>query len=326
MSATATADPKEFLDTPVVRRYLGEIVNATEAALTLAGRNLQSGALKACTAATLATYRGDVAACEASYGDFNDAWNRVISGRARDLDDFEGAYQTHLIALEIVEEMNVPFSAVVDAALGVKLTLFFTLVGQVSGHARTFLAIRQKLDQTRRDLEKLKRILKGKAAKTALGAAIAGATLAAGPIGVAATLGIAVSATAAGMVIDKVVGAGGSMTRYQAAHKTSETMLSCYDQLDRVKVRGLGPMLSFVAISLDAAETAQAAALKAAIDKRVKALEKDFKRALKDFERQSRELEAAARAARTAHDRAVRAANGFASRKAERERLLRELP
>lgn len=317
MATNSDIPPAEFLKTPKMKRYMRDVIDDTEPLLTEVNQNLSSAALRQVSSRAMNAYREAYAAADKTNILWNEAWHDVMNGREDDLEVIYSAVDAHYVKLNELYEMNGAFVAVIQADLGVKLAAFLAAFAPISTHAKKFGEMRKKLDRMRRDIEKLNKLVKSKAAKTAAGAALTGIGLFIPPMGVlgtlATSLGMMVTGSMVTSTIDNVLGTGSNTTHWQKAHKASETVLTGYNDITKGKVKGLGPLLSLVNISLDTTDTALAGAAKIAIDKQIKSFEKEFERELKAFKTKVEAVEKATKDAKTAYDKALRDASSVRS-------------
>ncbi|GMG80847.1 hypothetical protein LNKW23_00590 [Paralimibaculum aggregatum] len=321
MSAVMTNGVGDFLDAPITRRYLAEIVDDTETALTRAQRNIRSGALAQCKPGTLGTYKSDRAALEAASADFHDEWNRAINDEVETLDDFQDAYQTLLLALELLERENVAFTAVVTTDLGAKLAKYFGILILFSPLADRFARLRRDLDGIMSDLVRAKRAAKAKSAKAALAICIAGAAVALGPMSLGMTIGVALGTTAVGLVIDEVVGNGASGGALQNANKGAGAAAKILNANLKEPYKGVGTIVSGVAAVVATGDAAAAIVRKTRLEARAKKLEADYKALLKELKMLVAKVSVAQKEANAAHREALSKAGRFRSQTGARKGL-----
>lgn len=315
----------EFLDAPIVQKYLSEIVDDTNAALTIATRNMSSAIVRSYPARVVGDYKTDLKLTESSYADFNDEWNRVISGKARDLRAFEQTYQTLLLALELLEASNSDHKALIDADVARKLAALFVVLGPVMGHGATFLKLKSDLAALQRDLTRAKTKIATQAVKTALDAALVTCTLLVPPLGLGGRIAVVVGTVVISDSIEAALGSGRQPSSQKAAFDSSIMAMKVHGSLKGIPAKALGALTGLSKISCDASETAEAIKLKKALDARIKALMKTFEAARRDLERQSRSLNRLYQDADRAYKQAVSNVGQSVSPTAKRKRLSKEL-
>ncbi len=314
----------EFVNQSDVVKLFGEIDNDADAALTQAKRLMSNSALKLCSSATIKEYQALYKDTESAYADFNDELSLCDNGKAKSLKPLETTYETLMYALELVEESNVAFQGVVDAKLGLTLTAFMNVLGQVLGYGGTFKKKQAELAVILKDLEKAKKKVMGSAAKTSINAAITAGSLLAGPVGMGARLGVAVAPQVIGLAIDAATDKASPPTALKGTYDLGTGAIDVSDKLKGPTAKAFSAFTTVLNTALDVKDTADTIKLKKDLDKKLTAFMKEFKKAQADFEKQTKDLIKALADAKKAFDAAVKAANSFKSREARRKSMMRK--
>lgn len=313
---TTTADITDFMKS--LNSQLTSVNRDTIAALAEAKKNLAGSAMQHCTRSAQTAYRADRDVCADTFDIFQAEWDALLHGDHDDLEVFRIAYEDHIAALDQLEAMNVPFSAVTSADLGVKLAKFFPLVVALSKFNGRFMTLQRDLKDIKAKLEKAARASKSKTAKAMFGAAVTGAGLLLGPVGVGTTIGIAVASTAVGLVIDQVLGNGANFGPFDGASKAATAGIDCYENLDDIALKGVGPLVATFNTTVDASDAGMAIYQKYKLEQKIRKVEADYKAILKDMKKLKTEVATAQRNAKRALDTAVRSANGHRSQTSKR--------
>ncbi len=314
---------KTFLDDNKVIRYFDEITADMEDALGVATRTLKSSTMKHVSASSLKTYQSDKRALDSSSKNFYDAYNNAINGKDKDLKKLQAAYETAMLDLEVLEMQNELFGAVVDAGLGVALVNFLGPVGILIEYRTAWNKLQTELASLKADLLKAQKLATGEGLKTALGLGITAAGVMTGPVGIGTTIGIAVAAHAAGMVIDEVLGNGGSVKPFAVAKDTTLTAAGLASECKNLKgAKALGPLGNLAGFALDAKDAGAAYMEQKKIQRRIKALDKDFRAAADKLEKQVKDLKKLQATAQAAYDKACRNAGGSSSKTSKRKKAV----
>jgi hypothetical protein len=161
--------------------------------------------------------------------------------------------------------------------------------------------------------------------KTGLGLAITGIGVMSGPVGWGTTIGVAVSAHAVGMVIDQVLGEGGSIKPFDVAKDSTLTAMDCASQLEKKGLKALGPIGAIAGITLDVNDAGAAYMKQKKVQARIKAMDSEFKSALSELKKNVASLKKLQDEAQKAYDAAVRDAGGFRAKTSQRMGGAREL-
>lgn len=318
---TVAADPVEFVKS--LAKELDAVLRDTKLALNVAGKNISGKGMQHCSPTAQRAYTADRDTCVDTFGVFQAEWDALLFGESDDIEEFELAYEDHILALDQLEMMNVPFTAVTQADLGVKLAKFFPLVAGLSRFNGRFLALQRELQDIKVKLEKAKKAAQSKTAKAVFGAAVTGAGMLLGPVGIGTTIGIAVASTAVGLVIDQVIGNGAKMGPWDGASKSATAGVDCYDTLQREGMKEVGKLVATLNTSIDAADAGMALFKKYKLDQKIRKVEAEYKAILKDMKKLRTDIAAAQRAAQRALDQAVRSANGHRSQTSKRNSVVK---
>ena len=326
MPRTLTSSPVlEFINGNLIGRYFDEITADMEDALGIASRQLSSAGIKHCSASSVAQYKKDKGCLDKSSKAFYDAYARVRQGKDTDLKKLQSAYETAVRDLEILEMCNQLFGAVIDADLGVKLANFFGPLMVLSQHASRWKGIESELSSLKADLEKAKSLTAAEGLKTALGVGIAGIGVMTGPVGIGTTLGIAVGSHVVGMIIDEVLGEGGSLKPFDMGKDATLTAADCATRLEGKAFKALGPLGTLAGFTLDAKDAGAAYMAQRKVQARIKALDAEFRAALTALKKNVASLKKLQAEAQKALDSAVRDAGGFRAKTSQRMRGAKEL-
>jgi hypothetical protein len=326
MPSSATSSPVlDFINSKLIGRYFDEITADMEDALGIASRQLSSASIKHCSTSSLATYKKDKACLDKSSRTFYDAYSRVREGKDTDLKKLQTAYEAAVRDLEILEIQNQLFGAVIDADLGVKLANFFGPLMVLSKHAARWKSIQNTLAELQKDLAKAQSLTAAEGLKTALGLGITGIGVMTGPVGIGTTIGVAISAHAVGIVIDQVLGEGGSVKPFDVGKDSALTAMDCASQLEKKGLKALGPLGAVAGFTLDAKDAGAAYLQQKKVQSRIKALDSEFKSALSDLKKNVASLKKLQDEAQRAYDAAVRDAGGFRAKTSKRMMGAKEL-
>ena len=323
--SASTSPVLDFINGRLIARYFDELTADMEDALGIASRQLSSASIKHCSASSLATYKKDKASLDKTSRAFYDAYSRVREGKDTDLKKLQTAYEAAVRDLEILEIQNQLFGAVIDADLGVKLAMFFGPLMVLTQHSSRWKTIESELSALKADLQQAMKLTAAEGLKTTLGVGITAVGVMTGPVGMGATVGIAISAHAVGMVIDQVLGEGGSLKPFDVAKDSTLTAMDCASQLEKKGLKALGPLGAIAGFTLDAKDAGAAYLVQKKVQARIKAMDAEFKSALAELKKNVASLKKLQDEAQKAYDSAVRDAGGFRAKTSQRMGGAREL-
>jgi len=322
MAKSTPAEVAEFVNAPIVVRYFGEIDNDADAAIVQAKRLLSNSALGFCNSSTLSQYKSVLKDTDTSYDDFNDELNLCINEKSDTLDDIQSAYEQLMYTLDLLEQANVVFKAVADAKLGIQVTAFVNVLGQVVGYGGTFKKKQSELATILKDLAKAKNKVIGSAAKMSFNAAITAGSLLAGPLGLGARISIAVAPQVVGLAIDAATDKAKPPTALKATYDAGSAAIDVGDLLNKKDAKMFGAFTAVLNTALDVSETAEAVKLKKDLDKKLTSFLKEYKKAKTDYLKQTKDLVGAMADAKKAFDTTVKDANKFSSKLAKRRAMM----
>lgn len=326
MPPTVASNPiVDFLNGKLIGRYFDEITADMEDALGVASRQLSSSTMKHCSSSSVAQYKKDKAYLDKSSKAFYDAYAIARGGKAKDLKKLQTTYEAAVRDLEVLEIQNDLFGAVIDADLGVKLAAFFGPIMVLAKHAERMKSLQSQLSTLQADLVKAKKLTTAEGLKTALGLGITAVGAMTGPVGIGTTIGIAISAHAVGMVIDEVLGEGGSLKPMDMAKDGTLTAADCASKLESKGMKALGPLGAVAGFTLDAKDAGAAYLKQVKVQERIKAMEKEFVKALKDLKTDVANLKKLQAAAQKALDDAKRNAGAMKVKTSQRLKGAKEL-
>ena len=326
MPPTVAGNPvQDFINGKLIGRYFDEITADMEDALGLGARQLSSGTMKHCSTSSVTQYKRDKASLDKSSRAFYDAYSLVREGKVTDLKKLQAAYEAAVRDLEVLEIQNDLFGAVIDADLGVKLAAFFGPLMVLTEHQKRWLALQAQLTSLQTDLTKARKLTAAEGLKTTLGLGITAVGMMTGPVGIGATIGIAVTAHGVGIVIDQVLGEGGSLKPMDIAKDGTLTAADCASQLKAKGVKALGPLGAVAGATLDLKDAGAAYLKQRKVQERIVALDKDFRKALKDLETDLAKLKKLQDEAQKALDQALRNAGAMKIKTSQRMKGLSEM-
>lgn len=326
MSTTTMPTYEGILQSPLVKRYLGEIDNDVDAALITSDSQLRSSVMRDYPSKIVSEYKSDVKALESAYSDFNDALYDIDHGQARDLRAFEQTYQKLLLALEVVEAQNADHKVLIDLDVARKLSALMTVLSPVLGKGRTFAEMQSKLSSLESDLKKAKKKIVSKSAKTACDAALTAVTLLAPPMGIGGRLTMVVATKVVSDSIGSTFGSGRQPDSQKQAFDSAVSVMKVQGTLNGVPARTLAGLTGFANVALDAGEVAEAVKLKKTIDKKIKEFMKQYDATKKELDRQTKQLATLHRDAERAYQQAVsQMGRSSSSATSKRKNLLKEV-
>lgn len=312
---------KAYLEDNKIIRYFDEITADMEDALGVASRTLKSSTMKHVSSSSLKTYQSDKRALDQSSKNFYDAYNDAINGKDKELKKLQSTYETAVRDLQILEDQNILFGAVVDAGLGLALANFFGPVMVLMEHRKAWNLLKVELANLKADLLQAQKLTAAEGLKTTLGVGITAIGVMTGPVGVGTTIGVAVASHAAGMVIDEVLGAGGSLKPMDMAKDGTLTAMDLASNCENLKgAKGLGPLAAIAGFALDAKDTGAAYLVQKKVQARIKAFDKNFRAATDKLAKQVKELKKLQSDAQKAYDTACRNVGGSSSKSSKRKK------
>ncbi len=174
----STITPSEFLASLDLEKYLAEIDKDFDAAQKTAKAILASGAIGYFPGHLVSSLKADLARAVSAEGRFNGAMTKatfayISTGAEPNLQPVTSAYTKYVIALEILENTNARFKAIVDSQLAEMTAMFFHWVLFLHKDVKKELdQMKEILDQLVKDLKAAQRKVEDKTAKRDIGVAI----------------------------------------------------------------------------------------------------------------------------------------------------------
>lgn len=315
---------EDLVKDPKVQKYIEGIDADADAALDLAGKVLASATAKLYSSSTLASYKADVARLDASMGDFNAAWNKVVFGKAKSNKEIIQTYSKYVLALSILEEANTRHEAMMNAGFALFCAALLTLIIEWIKSLKDRLG---KLEAEMKDLLKLlkkaEREVTEAKVQTGLNVAVTAITFCLGPVGWGARIGIALGSITTHVVIDAALGPSRG-----SALGTVDTVAGdasqLYDKLSKGSKTMAGGAAAVVTLKFDIDEIGDAERIVREVQKRIGAVADSYDTLLTLSRRYGKDIGKL----KTQYDTALKAyesaAGKYKSSQRQREALIKE--
>lgn len=270
-------------------------------------------------------YRSDAKDLDSAFGEFNEAWNLLAYGKAKDGKAVMVAWKKLVISLEILEEQNVRFAAYVDEDVPGMAALFLAiLISVIKGVRKRCAELKAELEAVLKKLQKAKKDVKGAELQREINVAITLVSLCIPGVGLGAGIAIAATTFTVQMIVDASLGPG-SPGPLGVANTAAGDCIGLPKQV-KPKFAKLGGAISgIISWKLDSDEIGEAKQIVADVQKRLKEIQKSIKGLEKFLDSDLGDLEKHQKNFEKALDAARSAAGKFHSQESKRLALLREL-
>lgn len=313
---------EDLVRSRAVNRYISQIESDADDALASVRTTLAFRHSNLFPRNALSTLRRDAGRLNTAMGRFNEAWNRVSVGRDTEMSRLMRAYSQMVLALEILEEQNALFEAVIRLQ-GLELLLVLIRAAEHRARRRRNL-MRSYHARMREIISDAQWDVTSAEIQRALNVVISVASLCLGPLGVGARATVAfgfLSHTA----VDAAFGPSrGSVegTVNTAVGEVAGVYTDTSRKVTRLS-RAASGVSAVITLGLDSQEVAAAEARLARLQTRIRRFERDFAKDHRHYVRHMQILRAMAAGV----DNAMRQARQEAARyraNRNRQQLLRE--
>jgi len=314
---------KEITESPLVEKYIEAIDTDAQHALDEMEDNLYE--MDDFPSKYTAEYKADGKALDKAWGEFNEQWNLVCYGKAKDGRAAMSAYKRYVITLEVLEAQNVRFGAYVEADVAGMAALFLAiLISAIKAIRKRCKELYDELTALQKLLTKAKRDVKGAELQREINVAITVISLCIPAVGLGAGIAIAATTFTVQMVVDASLGPG-SPGVIGVANSAAGDCIGLPKQVKPKFAKLGGAASGIISWKLDSDEIGDAKAIVAEIQKRLKSVQKSIKTLEKylssdigDLEKHQKNFEKALKEAKAAEGK-------FVSHQNQRLALLREL-
>lgn len=314
---------KELIESPLVEKYIETIDTDAQHALDEMEDNLSE--MGDYPSKYISEYKSDGKALDDAWGAFNEQWNLLAFGKAKDGRAAMSAYKRYVITLEVLEEQNVRFGAYVEADVAGMAALFLAfLISAIKAIRKRCKALYDELTGLLKLLQKAKKDVKGAELQRQINVAISIVSLCIPGVGLGAGIAIAATTFTVQMIVDASLGPG-SPGALGIANSAAGDCIGLPKQIKPKFAKLGGAASGILSWKLDSDEIGDAKKIVAEVQKRIKSVQKSIKGLevylnsdIGDLEKHQENFEKALKQARSAEGK-------FKSHQSQRLALLREL-